>query len=440
MKKSPLCIMLCCLILLNTGCIFFKSDSRQNIKIAFSYHTLTKEDIDFLSHFDIIVTGKFVDAETVNLLKSHNAKLLYYDWLPAQYYCEHHDDWEELVYQKRFYWTLDPEDSDPNPLGDKYGCMDLFYDMADDELIDSRVDHIVHMARINKYDGVFFDWGSGWSDLKENGYDFLIKEFQKRHPEIEYNEYVKKFLSKIKERGLLVMLNGGFRSDKSELDAYADFDIVESMFTTTDCNNKYYEIFVAPEGLRKTCDTWFNTVDNSVNLAIQLPAKARSANPKIKFLFLNYAFPYYKETGKTIEINNKKYTVYEQIPDRQALFYSLACSYLGNSSGFTNSKDVSLDYAKDNVYLYQLGSAVSDINKFDNNVYVRYFSKGIVIVSNDDATVEISIPKGKTGVLDLYEKKHREVRTNKLMVNLTSQVYPSGLKHPMGRIYIYDEH
>lgn len=440
MNKSPLCVMIICLILLNIGCKVVKSGSGQNVKIAFSYHTLTKEDINYLSHFDIIVTGKFVDAETAKRLKSYKAKLLYYDWLPAVYYCEHHDNWEEMVYQKRFHWTLDPNDSDPSPLGERYGCMDLFYDMANDELIDTRVDHIAYMVRLHKYDGVFFDWGSGWSALKESNYDFLIKEFQKRHPNIEYNEYVKKFLKKVKEKGLLIILNGGFRSDQSELDAYADFDIVESMFTTTECHNEYYEIFSASEGLRKTCDTWFNTAENSINLANQLPAKARAANPNITFLFLNYAFPFYKETAVKTVINNKEYKVYEKSPDRQALFYSLACSYIGNSSGFTNGSGVGLEYVKDDVYFYSLGNAVSDLHKVNNNVYVRYFSQGIVVVSNDDTMIELSVPKGKTRVLDLYEKKHWEVKTNKLMVNLTSQVYPSGLKHPMGRIYIYDEH
>lgn len=438
MNKMPIFVMLICLVLLNTGCIFFKSDSRENVKIAFNYHTLTKEDIDFLSQFDIIVTGKFVDAETANRLKSHNAKLLYYDWLPALYYCEHHDDWEEMIYQKRFHWTLDPNDNDPNPLGERYGCMDLFYDMANDELIDTRVDHIVHMVQTNKYDGVFFDWGSGWSALKESNYDFLIKEFQKRHPNIEYNEHMGRFIGKLKEKGLLVMLNGGFRSDQSVLDTHADIDVVESMFTTTDCHGKEYEIFVESEGVRKACDTWFNNVQRSVELSEQLPAKAQAANPNIKFLFLNYAFPYYRETGRTAKINDKAYKSYEKTIDRQALFYSLACSYIGNSSGFTNSPDVRLEYVKDDVYFRPPGNAVSDLYKTNNNVYVRYFSRGIVVVSDADAKVELSLPQGKNRVFDLYDKKYKEIKNNKLMVNLVSQVYPSGSKYPIGRIYLYE--
>lgn len=432
--------MLVCLILLNMSCRLVKSDPGRSVKIAFCYHTLSEEDINYLSHFDIIVTGKFVDEGTAKRLKSHKAKLLYYDWLPAMYYCGHHDDWEELIYQKRFHWTLDPDDSDPNPLGEKYGCMDLFYDMADNELTDARVDHIFHMVQTNKYDGVFFDWGSGWSALKENNYAFLTKEFQKRHPDIKYNEYVKKFLGKIKEKGLLIMLNGGFRSDQAELDSYADFDIVESMFTTTDCHGEGYDIFVESEGVIKACDTWFNNVQRSVELAGQLPAKAQAANPGIKFLFLNYAFPYYRETGRTAKINDKEYKSYERTIDRQVLFYSLACSYIGNSSGFTNSPDVGLEYVKDDVYFRPPGNAVSNPYRINNNVYIRYFSKGVVIVSNTDAKVELSLPEGRKRVFDLYDKKYREIKNNKLMVNLASQVYPSGIKRPIGRIYLYDEH
>jgi hypothetical protein len=442
MNKFILPVLLICSMLIHIGCNFFQQKSSlpfPNKKIAFTYHKLTDNDITYLSDFDIIVTGAIIDRETVKRLKIHGAKLFYYDWLPAFYYCEHHDNWEEMVYQNRYYWTLDPKDSDPNPLGERYNCTDLFYDMADDGLVDARVDHIVYTVQINGYDGVFFDWGSGWNAFKENGYDFLIKEFQKRHPDIKYNEYVKKFLGKIKKKGLLIMLNGGFRSDQAELDTYADFDIVESMFTTTECHNPQYEIFIPSEGPVNACDTWFNTAENSLRLATQLPDRAKAVNPDITFLFLNYSFPYYRETGQKTVLRNKEYRVYEKTTDRQALFYSLACSYMGNSPGFTNGPDVSLEYVKDDVYFHSLGNPAGKVLKAGSGVYVKYFSKGIVVLSNGDAAVEIPVPK-QEGIYDLYEKKFGEIKNGKLMVNLVSQVYPSGSKYPIGRIYLYDKH
>ena len=110
------------------------------------------------------------------------------------------------------------------------------------------------------------------------------------------------------------------------------------------------------------------------------------------------------------------------------------------SSGFTAGSDVSLDYVKDDAYLHPLGSPVSGLDKTDNGAYVKYFSRGIVVVSGADATVRVTLPPGKSRVYDLYEKKFLESNNNKLTVKLTSQVYPSGLKHSIGRIYLYDWH
>ncbi len=440
MKTLILTLVFACLAVSDAGCSFFRSTPPTTTTIAFSYHKPDRDDIDFLSHFDIIVTGKLLDAGTVRKLKSRKAKVLYYDWLPAMYYCKSHNDWEEMIYQNRFSWTLDPGEAAPNPLGERYGCMDLFYDMANDEFTEVRADHIVYTVQSNNYDGVFFDWGSGWNAFEENRYDFLMKEFSKRHPDINYNDKVNEFIGKLKKKGLLIMLNGGFRSDQSKLDTYADYDVVESMFTAVECNNSYYDIFVASEGTRKVCDTWFNDVQRSVDLATRLPARARKANPAIKFLFLNYAFPYYKPTGESVRTGGQEHRIFEKTVDRQAIFYALACSYIGNASGFTGGDDVSLDYVKDDVYLHPPGTPVSGLYKMNNGVYVKYFSRGIVVVSDSDATVEITLPQGKSRVFDLYEKKYLESRSNELVLNLTSEVYPSGLKHSIGRIYLYDGH
>jgi hypothetical protein len=440
MKTILLSFVIACLAASGAGCSFFRSTPPATATVAFDYHKPDGDDIDFLSHFDIIVTGRLLDAGTVKKLKSRKAKVIYYDWLPAIYYCKNHNDWEEMIYQNRYSWTLDPEESAPNPMGERYGCMDFFYDMADNEFADVRADHIVHTVRSNNYDGVFFDWGSGWNAFKENGYDFLMKEFSKRHPDINYNDKINEFIRKLKKKGLLVMLNGGFRSDRSKLDTYADYDVVESMFTTVKCNNSYYDIFIASEGTRKVCDTWFNDAQRSVDLATRLPAEARKANPSIRFLFLNYAFPYYKPAGESVVTGGQEHRIFEKTTDRQAIFYALACSYIGNASGFTAGNDVSLDYVKDDVYLHPPGTPVSSLHKMNDSVYVKYFSRGIVVVSDSDATVRIALPQGKRRVFDLYEKRYLEGKDSELVLSLTSEVYPSGLKHSIGRIYLYDGH
>jgi hypothetical protein len=431
-------VLFACLLTYSGSCRLPRSTPPADITIAFSYYDLSEEDIDFLSHFDVIVTHKFADRNTLKQLKASDAKILYYEWLPGMYYCGDNENWGKMVYQNRVFWTLDPLDSGPNPMGEKLGCIDLFYDMANEDMMNARVDHLVHAVQSHRYDGIFFDWGSGWNAFIEYKYDFLTGEFIQRHPDLDYNDTIKEFMKKLKEHGLLIMLNGGFRSDQAELNGYADYDIVESMFTTTDCNNNYYEIYIESEGTQKVCDTWFNDVDRAVSLAMQLPARARAANVDIPLLFLNYAFPFYQDTGEVVETDKKTYKVRKKTVDRQALYYALACSYIGNSPGFTNGDDVSLNHVKDHIYFESLGQPETDITKLRDGVYARFFSEGLVIVSNKDISLVLTLPDGRERIYDLYEQRYVGNGGPKVQVTLTSQVYASGLKHPIGRIYRYE--
>jgi len=412
-------------------------NNTKDITIAFQYHKPTEEELNFLSNFDIVVTGNFWEPETVKVLKAKKVKLIYYDWLPAFYYCDNHTSWEEMLYQNRNFWILDPQDSAPDPFGEKFSCRDFFYDMANEQLLTARVDHIISEIKTNQYDGVFFDWGSGWQSIEENKLNFIIDEFNKRHPGIDYNDEIMKFIKKLKEKGILVILNGGFRSDRAKLDTYADFDIVESMFTTTECNSKY-EIYTFQEGIQSVCDTWFNNVESCISLSISLPDRAKSANPDIRFLFLNYAFPFYMPSGERTILEGKSYRIYEKTVDRQAIFYALSCSYMGNSIGFVNGFDVSLDYVMNDIYNFRIGKPVSSITKLKDGIYIRYFSKGFIVVSGSDAEIKIAVPEDVNRIFDIYEKKSLNVENNKLILQLSSQLYPSGLKHPIGRIYLYE--
>lgn len=437
MKKYFFAYLLILLIFIFLHNCSVKNNAK-DITIAFQYHNPTQQELNFLSNFNIVVTGNFWDPDIVKFLKSKKVKLIYYEWLPAFYYCNNHTSWEEMLYQNRNFWILDPEESSPDPFGKKFDCKDFFYDMANNDLITARVDHIVSEIKANQYDGVFFDWASGWQSLEENKLTFIMEEFNRRHPGIDYNERVISFIKKLKEKGILIFLNSGFKSSGAKLDAYADFDIIESMFTTTECNNNYFEIYMFPEGIQSACDTWYANVENCISLATSLPNKAKSVNPDIQFLFLNYAFPFYMPSGEKTILEGKSYRIYEKAVDRQAIFYALSCSHMGNSIGFVNGFDVSLDYVIDDIYNYRLGKSMSSVVKLIDGVYIKYFSKGFVVVSDSDAEVKIAVPDNVYRVFDLYEKKFLNIDGNKIRIQLTSQLYPSGKKHPIGRIYLYE--
>jgi hypothetical protein len=447
MRKMLLCIVVTLLMLFpgcsngvsstdKSGGVSSADKAPRGTRIAFSYHPPNTEDCAFLSRFDIVVTHDLLGEKIVQSLKSRGAKVVFYEWLPAFYYGENPTPWQRYVYQNKDKWILDPDDSAPDPMGERYNCKDFFYDMADRDLMEERVEHLAAASREAGYDGVFFDWGSGWHSLVEQKYDFLTAEYTRRHQAMAYDDAVSLFLDKLRKKGLLVILNGGFRSEGARLDAHADADVVESMFTTDQCESGY-EIAAGTTEKIRGCDTCFNDIRQAVERAGELPRKAAAANPGIRFLFLNYAFPFWREAEKSSYFlsSTGKYVAKE--PDRQAIFYSLALSCLGGASGFTNGPDVTLSFVKDPVYFESIGVPVRDVERLADTVWSRAYSSGIVVVSGADGEMEITVAPGVSEILDLYSGKKIPVINGKARIGFKSEAYPSGKRHPVGRIFRY---
>ncbi|MBF0319537.1 MAG: hypothetical protein HQL01_07025 [Nitrospirae bacterium] len=403
--------------------------------VAFDYNKLKKPDIEFLSQFDIVVTGKFADSATVKRLKSRGAKLIFYDWLPALYYCSSgNGEWAQRVYDNKEFWTLDPSDSDPNPMGSRYGCADYFYDMTDEELNEARAQSLAEEVRAHDYDGIFFDWGSGLYDIDERKYTFITDSFQKRHPGMDYDAAAGNFLKRVKDTGLIVILNRGFKSKDAALVKYADIDVVESMFTGAQCGDKQPEINIKNEGKKKVCETWFNTPQKSMKIAGEMLGQARRVNPNAGFVFLNYAFPFYRQTGDTSRPDN---AMYEKLPDRQAIFYSLAVSYIAGASGFTCGDDVNINHVVDDVYFFNIGAPMGEFQNIDNHTYVRYFRNGIAVISGKKNSVELQLAQDVKSLYDVYNKTSLSVSGAKVKVHLESQKYLEAIELPTGRLYKY---
>ena len=402
-------------------------------RIAFDYQHLDQADLDYLSRFDVVVTHDLAGPQTVERLKKGGAKLFFYEWLPALYYTDHPGPWERQVHRERRQWTLDPEESDPDPMGKKIGCKDYFYDMADDALLARRVEHLARKAKSGGYDGIFFDWGSGWHALEENGYRFATAAFQRRHPGVRYDDRVNAFLGMLRAKGLYIALNGAFRSAHAQLEQHADLDVVESMFTSEQCQNPI-EAVVVGEGAQSVCETSFTPLSRALELAARLPREARSVNPKVRFLFLNYALPHFRPTGEQIAGESS----YGKGADRQALYFGLALSYLGDASGFSCGPDVSLPYPRDGIYLQDLGAPAGPPRPLGQSAVLRPFARGFVIAGERRATLEVAVPAGVRSVRDLYAAKRLAVSRGRALLELAPEEYPSGSTHPMGRIYLYD--
>jgi hypothetical protein len=402
-------------------------------RIAFDYFPLTDGDFDYLSRFDVVVTHDIANARSVARLKRAGAKLFFYEWLPALYYTKSPGPWERRVYEQRRQWTLDPEDDAPDPMGAKFGCKDYFYDMADKELLAQRVEQLAHKAKSGGYDGIFFDWGSGWYALRENGYRFATEAFERRHPGVSYDDGVSDFLGRLRAKGLYIALNGAFRSDNAQLEQQADLDIVESMFTSDECRNPF-EALVAGEGIGTVCETSFTPLSRALELANRLSGKARAMNPKVRFMFLDYARPLYRQAGS--DVSGKK--IFAREADRQALYYALALSYLADASGFTCGPDVNLPERLDDIFFQDLGAPLGPATAPDRDSRLRRFTKGFVVVSAHRTGLEAEVPARVRGVRDPYSNKTIAVSGNRVQLELIPEDYPSRVEHPIGRIYLYE--
>ena len=80
----------------------------------------------------------------------------------------------------------------------------------------------------------------------------------------------------------------------------------------------------------------------------------------------------------------------------------------------------------------------TDVIKPQEGVYMRFFTRGIALISDKDISLDLELPDGKIQIYDLFAQRYIKSMGGKFQVTLKSQIYASGLKHPIGRIYRYE--
>ncbi|RUM40443.1 MAG: hypothetical protein DSY34_05315 [Desulfurobacterium sp.] len=401
--------------------------------IAFDYYHPTDEDLLFLSNFQYVVTGNFLEEEKVDFLKRCGVKLLYYEWLPAEYVCmgKANDSWKKKILENVNRWVIDDSPTDPDPMGRKYGCRDYFFSFTND-FIDERIKNIMRNLKENKYDGVFFDWATGSKIFEQREYSFLRKRFKEKFPGLDYDKQIEKFLRMLKEKGIIIALNRGFRSKKAAFDKWADMDVAESVFTT-DSEDFRRKVFLKEKRISTVYETTFTDPELAISTAKNFLEKARSTNPSINFVFLNYAFPYYENSSC------ERDSVYIPVTDEQAILYAISLSLLVDSFSFTAGRNVSLRFVKSNSYFLDLGKPLGRY-KFrkvgKKKVWIREFSNGIVVVGYHGTTVDVNA-HGHKKAYDVLEKKEIPVKDGKFVIPLYSRSYFDNRFQPVGKIVLW---
>ena len=407
--------------------------------VAFDYSNPDKNDIEFLSNFSVVVTGKIWKKSMVESLKKRGVKLVFYDWLPADYFCKGSvDEWHRAVLKHLNSWVIDSSPEDPDPMGKRYGCKDYFFSFTD-SFIEARVKHILATLKKTGYSGVFFDWASGFKAFQDDkSFVFLVREYRRKFGEKSYDLQVLKFLKALKNKGVFIVLNRGFRSKNAMFDRYADFDVAESVFTT-DESSVCSEVFIKDYGLGKVCETEIEKPEVAIHYGKRFIEQAERVNPEIGFVFLNYDLPFYVKTNGTVYFKGKDFNIYRPKVDRQALFFSEAVAYLVGGINFVCGRDVGLSFVEDRVYSIKLGKPLGEYKAIScgkGKAYVRFFTNGFSVVGSPECFLKIKA-FGHNRVYDALNGKIIETRKGFFPIGLHSQTYFGGLLQPVGDIFLY---
>ncbi len=420
---------------------------------ASSFSSPSQKMLIWLLKFDVVEmggVGDFASIYAINFLKRCGVKeVLCYDWMPAVYYYLDGNNYEfvDWVYETRYLTTLNPEGPFPHTETEDYDFAREYYlDFGNSDVIERRVDFIENALKKYGYSGVFWDWGPGVF-IDEPGYSEMKKNFQQRHPEMEYKKAVGLFYAELKKRfdedDFVIFTNQGYRNAENVL-PYVDYDMAESYVTGDFYSGKTLNVRgygkikvpetlyfpVSEEGEENFYDTLYH-----VRYVHELVSTYGGKDFK-KFVFMNYAAPEFVYDEKSGE--------YIPEPPKKAIFLSFATAKLVNETAYLEVP-FNNDFNIYNIYFVNLGQALgSDFIVNEEEQYaIRFFENGFVFVyfgNEVQKQIKVSddfIPKG-VYYYDLYNKKWQKASSHSIILNIKTDIDTvSGRTIPAGRVVLY---
>lgn len=328
--------------------------------VAFNYAAISSvPNLQFFAKFDVLVTGGILSADQLRILRSGKTQLVLYQWSSARYPGEGDPaerTWEDVI-KRNTSWLLAPHPITGGAAMAGKGA--LWYDFANSNFITSRAEHIRAILRETGYEGVFLDT-LGFPSLPVQAQ----REFQKRHPGLEYDRCQGDFIAKLREvlgPHAIVFTNQGYRRPEYFL-AHADFDLIEnsSTFFRRDGHTQFRPWF-------KTGAEWESIEVPMTNLV----APAARLFPRTRFVQLNYA----KDDQKT---------------HQRAIRYSYASAMLWNQSSFLATPGIQKPI-RDNIYFTKLGDPLTSSYEEDRAAGVawRRFRNGVVAINSSSKPYRI---------------------------------------------------
>ncbi|HYI10742.1 MAG TPA: hypothetical protein VEK57_16900 [Thermoanaerobaculia bacterium] len=232
--------------------------------IAFHYATpLSPRELEWYGRFDVLVTHDPLPRPQVDALHRQGTKVALYEWAVAYY--------AALAIP----WQRSAPVLNRTPLRGHLGATDadaFYFDPATREHGRGRAELLARRLRAIGYDGVFLDTTTSASVHPD-----ALAEYQRRHPEVSYDEAFAQFLSNLSKSVEVIVTNQGYRAAKHIL-PYADWDVSESLITRPLDGRFVFRPWNDPK------DRWNSTA----YLMKELIGPVQRAYPQVRFAHINY--------------------------------------------------------------------------------------------------------------------------------------------------------
>ena len=247
--------------------------------VAFHYATpLTARELAWYSRFEVLVTHDPLPREQVAELQARGTRVALYEWAVA-FYGSLETQWHRSLPAAAIL--------NRQPLRGHLGASDadaFYFDPAVPEHARARAELLARRIRELGYDGVFLD-----ATTSESVHPEALAEYRRRHPDLDYDQAYSRFLKNVREAGLLIVTNQGYRHAEHVL-PWVDWDVTESLITR-------------PADGAFSLRPWNDAGDrwNSVAwLFRKLITPAQRSYPRVRFTHINYLSAASPETIREI--------------------------------------------------------------------------------------------------------------------------------------------
>ncbi|HYR30228.1 MAG TPA: hypothetical protein VEU30_17315, partial [Thermoanaerobaculia bacterium] len=232
--------------------------------MAFHYATpLSARELEWFARFEVLVTHDPLPRAQVDALHRRGTKLVLYEWAVAYYASLATAGHRALPVLNRA------------PLRGHLGASDadaFYYDPAAREHQRGRVQLLARRLKSIGYDGVFLD-----TTTAESVHPEALAEYRRRHPDFEYDEAYAGFLENLRDAGVMIVTNQGYRRADQVL-PYVAWDVSESLISY-------------PRSGKFVLRPWNDSGDqwnSTAYLFRKLITPAQRKYPKVRFTHINY--------------------------------------------------------------------------------------------------------------------------------------------------------